>query len=136
MSLPLTLSPEVTEALAEGRPVVALESTIITHGMPWPQNAGTARAVEAAVRAGGAVPATIAILDGRIRVGLDAASLERLARMDGAEATSRLTEAGMQSRLSEIAGMDHVAVVRGLDLPGARETLDVVVAFVDGIVAQ
>ncbi len=89
MSLPLTLSPEVTEALAEGRPVVALESTIITHGMPWPQNAETARAVEAAVRAGGAVPATIAILQGRIRVGLDDAALEALARAQDVRKLSR-----------------------------------------------
>lgn len=75
----LSVAPEVREALAAGRPVVALESTIITHGMPAPRNLETARAVEAAVRAGGAVPATIAVLDGRIRVGLDADDLERLA---------------------------------------------------------
>jgi len=75
----LRMLPEVREALAAGRPVVALESTIITHGMPAPRNLETARAVEAAVRAGGAVPATIALLDGRISVGLDADDLERLA---------------------------------------------------------
>jgi len=75
----LRMLPEVREALAAGRPVVALESTIITHGMPAPRNLETARAVEAAVRAGGAVPATIALLDGRISVGLDAEDLERLA---------------------------------------------------------
>jgi pseudouridylate synthase len=71
-------SAEVAEALAEGRPVVALESTIITHGMPYPQNVETARAVEAIVRNEGAVPATIAVLGGRIRVGLDADALDRL----------------------------------------------------------
>jgi len=75
----LRMLPEVREALAAGRPVVALESTIITHGMPAPRNLETARAVEAEVRAGGAVPATIALLDGRISVGLDAEDLERLA---------------------------------------------------------
>jgi len=75
----LRILPEVREALAAGEPVVALESTIITHGMPAPRNLETARAVEAAVRDGGAVPATIAILDGRISVGLDAEDLERLA---------------------------------------------------------
>lgn len=81
MSRPhLALSPDVAAALAERRPVVALESTIVTHGLPFPQNIETARAVEAAVRDGGAVPATIAVLDGAIRVGLDDASLERLAR--------------------------------------------------------
>ncbi|RYB07651.1 pseudouridine-5'-phosphate glycosidase [Lichenibacterium ramalinae] len=77
-SLPLDLSPEVAEALARGLPVVALESTIITHGMPYPDNVATARAVEEAVRAGGAVPATIVVLGGRIRVGLSAAEIERL----------------------------------------------------------
>ena len=67
-------------ALAEGRPVVALESTIITHGMPYPQNLETARAVEAVVRAHGAVPATIAVLAGTPHVGLTPPQLERLAR--------------------------------------------------------
>jgi pseudouridine-5'-phosphate glycosidase len=76
----LDLHPDVATALAERRPVVALESTIISHGMPWPQNAETAHAVEAAVRAHGAVPATIAVLDGRLKAGLDAAQIERLAR--------------------------------------------------------
>src|SRR3546814_11587448 len=75
----LGVLPEVRDALATGRPVVALESTIITHGMPAPRNLETARRVEAAVRAGGAVPAHIAVLDGRIRVGLTADDLERLA---------------------------------------------------------
>lgn len=75
----LRILPEVRDALAAGRPVVALESTIITHGMPAPGNLETARRVEAELRAGGAVPATIAILDGRIRVGLKADDLERLA---------------------------------------------------------
>ena len=74
----LTYSPEVAAALREGAPVVALESTIITHGMPWPQNVETARAVEAEVRAHGAVPATIAVMGGRIHVGLTEAELDRL----------------------------------------------------------
>lgn len=76
----LQLSPEVLQARFEGRPVVALESTIIAHGMPWPQNLETALAVEAAVRAQGAVPASIAILDGRFCIGLDASQLERVAQ--------------------------------------------------------
>ena len=75
----LSLTPEVAAALHDGHPVVALESTVIAHGMPYPQNAETARAVEAIVRAEGAVPATIAVLDGRIRVGLTGDDLERLA---------------------------------------------------------
>ena len=67
----LDIAPEVRDALASNRPVVALESTIICHGMPYPRNAETAMQVEAAVRDGGAVPATIAILDGRLKVGLE-----------------------------------------------------------------
>lgn len=77
-TLTLDIHPEVAAALAAGRPVVALESTIITHGMPYPQNVETARAVEAAIRAEGAVPATIALLKGKIKVGLSAADLEAL----------------------------------------------------------
>lgn len=76
----LDVAPEVAGALAEGRPVVALESTIITHGMPHPDNLATATVVESVVRSAGAVPATIALLDGRPLVGLDPAALERLAR--------------------------------------------------------
>jgi pseudouridine-5'-phosphate glycosidase len=72
------VAPEVADALRAGRAVVALESTIITHGMPHPQNVATAREVEAVVRAGGAVPATIAILGGRIKVGLSPDELEWL----------------------------------------------------------
>jgi len=74
------LSPEVATALADGGAVVALESTIISHGMPWPQNAETARLIEAEVRAHGATPATIAVVDGVLRAGLDDATLERLGR--------------------------------------------------------
>ncbi|MEH0069564.1 pseudouridine-5'-phosphate glycosidase [Pannonibacter sp. Pt2-lr] len=74
----LVYSAEVQAARAAGKPIVALESTIITHGMPFPQNVETARQVEADIRAAGAVPATIAVLDGRIRIGLDAADLDRL----------------------------------------------------------
>ena len=75
----LAVAPDVADALAANRPVVALESTIIAHGMPYPRNLETAREVEAIIRDEGAVPATIAVLDGRIRVGLDASDLERLA---------------------------------------------------------
>ncbi len=78
MTLPLSFSAEVSAALAAKRPIVALESTIITHGMPWPQNVETARAVEDEVRAAGAIPATIAIMDGQIHIGLEADQLEAL----------------------------------------------------------
>ncbi len=76
---PLVVSVEVADALARGAGVVALESTIITHGMPFPANLETARGVEQAVWDAGAVPATIAVLDGALRVGLDDAALSRLA---------------------------------------------------------
>src|SRR5689334_13105884 len=71
----LLVADEVRAALAEGRPIVALESTLITHGLPHPQNLEVALAAEAAVRAEGAIPATVAIQDGRLRVGLSAAEL-------------------------------------------------------------
>ena len=87
--LPLTFSPEVAEASAAGAPIVALESTIITHGMPFPQNLETARRVEDTVRAAGAVPATIAVMGGAIHAGLDAATLETLARTPDALKLSR-----------------------------------------------
>lgn len=77
---PLAVHPEVAAALAGGVPVVALESTIISHGMPWPRNLETARQVEAAVREQGAVPATVAVVDGRLRAGLAPGELEALAR--------------------------------------------------------
>jgi len=82
-------SDEVAAAQAEGRAVVALESTIITHGMPYPDNLETARAVEAEVRASGAVPATIAVMGGRIRVGLSDAELDALAQAKGVAKLSR-----------------------------------------------
>jgi pseudouridine-5'-phosphate glycosidase len=75
----LVLGPEVRAALAEGRPVVALESTLISHGLPHPHNIAVARASEAAVREAGAVPATVAIHAGRLLVGLSGAQLEALA---------------------------------------------------------
>ena len=76
----LDVHPEVAEALRQKAPIVALESTIITHGMPYPQNVETARALEAIVRAEGATPATIALLDGRIKVGLQSEELEGLGK--------------------------------------------------------
>ncbi|AGA24977.1 pseudouridine-5'-phosphate glycosidase [Singulisphaera acidiphila] len=74
------IAAEVKEALAEGRAVVALESTLVAQGLPWPANLETAQGAEAAVRAAGATPATIAVVAGRIRVGLSALELEHLAR--------------------------------------------------------
>jgi pseudouridine-5'-phosphate glycosidase len=82
-------SAEVSAALREGRPVVALESTLIAHGLPWPANLETARAAEEAVCAEGAVPATVAVWHGRPTVGLDAAQVEHLARASGVRKASR-----------------------------------------------
>lgn len=87
--LPMTFGPEVAAARAAGRPIVALESTIITHGMPYPQNVQTARLVEADIRAAAAVPATIAVMDHRIHVGLDDATLDRLGQASGVAKLSR-----------------------------------------------
>ncbi|WP_127109709.1 pseudouridine-5'-phosphate glycosidase [Pararhodobacter zhoushanensis] len=89
MTLPLIYSAEVADARAQGRPIVALESTIITHGMPFPQNVETARAVEAEIRAAGAVPATIAVMDGQILIGLEDAQLDRLGQAEHVMKLSR-----------------------------------------------
>lgn len=87
--IPLTLGEEVREARREGRPVVALETAILCHGLPRPLNLETARAAEDAVRAEGAVPATCAVIDGRLRVGLDGGALEALGRAEGVAKLSR-----------------------------------------------
>ncbi len=89
MKTPSTVAPEVARAIREGRGVVALESTLITHGLPWPENLETARASEAAVRESGSIPATIAVLGGVIRVGLDEVEIEALARSLGFRKASR-----------------------------------------------
>jgi pseudouridylate synthase len=85
----LHLHPTVQTALAEGRPLVALESAVISHGLPWPDNLHLARDMEAAVRDGGAEPATIALLSGNVHVGLGARELEHLARASGIWKISR-----------------------------------------------
>jgi pseudouridine-5'-phosphate glycosidase len=83
------VSDEVRAAIDEGRAVVALESTVISHGLPRPQNLETARRLEQAVREGGAVPATVAVLGGRLCVGLEEAQLARLAESEGVRKVSR-----------------------------------------------
>ncbi len=88
----ISFSDEVAQARANGAPIVALESTIITHGMPWPQNLETARLVEDEVRAAGATPATIAVLAGRLHVGLSESELEGLAQ---ARDVAKLSRADM-----------------------------------------
>lgn len=87
--LPLTFSPEVDQAMRNGAPVVALESTIITHGMPWPQNMETALKVESEIRSHGATPATIAVMGGRIHIGLTESELQTLAQAQGVRKLSR-----------------------------------------------
>lgn len=86
---PLTYSPLVAEALEADKPVVALESTIISHGFPWPENIELAQEVEAAVQEAGAVPATIAVMDGTIRIGLTKVELEALAKAKDVAKLSR-----------------------------------------------
>lgn len=76
---PIDVHPEVQDALHNQRPIVALETTIVTHGMPYPTNLETARSVESIVRKNGAIPATIGIIEGRVKIGLHSHELERLA---------------------------------------------------------
>ena len=85
----LDISDEVKAALENNKPIVALESTIITHGMPWPQNYHMANQVEDVVRAHGATSATIAVIEGRIKIGLDQSALKTLAQTQGARKLSR-----------------------------------------------
>jgi pseudouridine-5'-phosphate glycosidase len=110
------LHPDVAAALAEGRPVVALESTIISHGMPWPQNVQMALDVEAEVRAQGAVPATVAVVDGRLRAGLSGEQIERLGR-----AGPRVTKASRRDLPFLMAGCLPVAAPPGAE-PGLGAT--------------
>jgi len=98
MTLPLTYSPEVAKARAAGQPVVALESTIITHGMPWPQNVETARLVEQTVRKAGAVPATIAIMAGQVHIGL---SDDELGMLGQARNVMKLSRADLAACLAQ-----------------------------------
>jgi pseudouridine-5'-phosphate glycosidase len=111
------ISEEVREALAAGGSVVALESTIIAHGLPRPRNLEVARALEADVRAAGAVPATIAMLDGQVRVGLDDAGLERIASADVAKLSVRdlpLAAARRVDGATTVAATVHVAARAGI----------------------
>jgi pseudouridine-5'-phosphate glycosidase len=129
---------EVHDALADGRAVVALESTIISHGLPRPDNARLAREFEQAVRDGGAVPATIAVIDGQARIGLDDAALERLANDEGATKVSVRELAAMAARggvgSTTVASTAHLAAAAGITVfatgglggvhRGAQDTFD------------
>ena len=135
----LTFSPLVAAARAAGRPVVALESTIIAHGMPWPENVQTAREVEALVRDLGAEPATIALIGGRIRIGLSDDELEMLGSSDQVHKVSRrelpavLASGGLGA--TTVAGTMICAALAGIEVfvtggiggvhRGAQETFDI-----------
>jgi pseudouridine-5'-phosphate glycosidase len=135
----LTFSPPVAAAQAAGRPIVALESTIIAHGMPYPQNVRTAREVEAVIRDSGAQPATIALIGGRIRIGLSDDELELIARSDNVHKVSRrdlpavLASGGLGA--TTVAGTMICAALAGIEVfvtggiggvhRGAPETFDI-----------
>jgi pseudouridine-5'-phosphate glycosidase len=116
----ITIQPEVADALADGRPVVALESTIISHGLPRPRNLAVARDIEAAVRASGAVPATIALVAGNARVGLDDAALEQIATGDDVVKVSTRDLATVAARggngATTVAATAHLAAQVGIDV--------------------
>ncbi|MCU1498123.1 MAG: psuG [Acidimicrobiales bacterium] len=134
----IQVAPEVAEALAGGGPVVALESTIISHGLPRPRNLQIAADIESAVRANGAVPATIAVVDGIVRVGLDPASLAVIATSDDVVKVSQRELATVAARgghgATTVASTAHLAALVGIDVfatgglggvhRGARETWD------------
>lgn len=120
ISSQLQVSPEVADALSAGQPVVALESTIITHGMPYPQNLGMAQKVEAIIREGGATPATVAIMGGRFRVGLSPADLGLLAEtgMKAAKASRRDVASLLTSKGT--AGTTVATTMQAADMAGIR----------------
>src|SRR5215469_10463607 len=136
----LDIGAEVSTAIEARRPVVALESTIITHGMPFPQNFETALKLEEIVRAQGATPATIAVLDGRFVVGLDRAALERLAKLSGGVVkASRRDLAAVLARNgtagTTVAATMYIAALAGIEIfatggiggvhRGVEETFDI-----------
>ena len=135
----LQFTPEVEQALAAKKPVVALESTIVTHGMPFPENLETALAVEEEVRAAGAIPATIAVMEGQIRIGLDRAALEALAQSEEVMKLSRadlaFALAGRRTGSTTVAATMMAAKLAGIEVfatggiggvhQGVEETLDI-----------
>ena len=134
----MKIAPDVAEALAAGRPVVALESTIITHGLPRPRNLEVARQIEAAVREGGALPATTAMVAGEARVGLDEDSLAAVAERDDVVKCGVRDLAPLAARAgwggTTVAATAHLAARAGIHLfatgglggvhRGARDTWD------------
>jgi pseudouridine-5'-phosphate glycosidase len=114
----LTIHPDVAAALADGRPVVALESTIISHGLPRPANLETAIRIEETVRATGAVPATVAVVDGHVCVGLDESQLDAVAMRDDVVKVSVRDVATLVARggigATTVASTSHVARLAGI----------------------
>jgi pseudouridine-5'-phosphate glycosidase len=114
----LDIAPEIARALKQGGAVVALESTIIAHGMPYPGNLETARELQRIIRAEGALPATIAVLDGRLKVGLDDAALQRLAQSpDMAKASVSdlpILMAGRRNGATTVASTMRIAAMAGI----------------------
>jgi pseudouridine-5'-phosphate glycosidase len=111
------LSPEVSKALDAGKPVVALESTIISHGLPRPRNLEAAKEFEEILRSSGVVPATIAILDGIPHIGLDATGIDRIANEDLAKASVRdipILAAKKASGATTVAATAHLASLAGI----------------------
>ncbi len=117
MSTPFTVSAEVADALAANRPVVALESTIISHGLPRPRNHDAALEFEAILRDAGVTPATIAILDGVPQIGLDAEGVRRIAEEDLVKASVRdipIIAAAGSSAATTVAATSHLAALAGV----------------------
>jgi pseudouridine-5'-phosphate glycosidase len=113
----LVTSQEVSDALAAGKPVVALESTIISHGLPRPRNLEAAKEFEDILRSKGVVPATVAILDGVARIGLDAEGIQRIANEDLAKASVRdipILAARKESGATTVAATAHLAALAGI----------------------
>jgi pseudouridine-5'-phosphate glycosidase len=114
------VAPEVAAALGAGQAVVALESTLIAQGLPWPRNLEAAQAAEAEVRRAGAVPATIAVLGGVIQVGLDSAALERIARSAMASVPERFQKASRRDLAAAVARGSNAATTVSATLWIAR----------------
>ena len=119
---PLRISDEVRAALSDGRPVVALESTIVTHGMPHPHNLETALSVEQTVRDRGAVPATIAIIEGKLVVGVAGGDLERLAWAGHAAAKASRRDVAAQVATGGTAGTTVATTMLIAAMAGIVET--------------
>lgn len=119
MNAYVSINPEVQEALEQGKPVVALESTIISHGMPYPQNVEMANRTEQIIRDQGAVPATIAVIDGKIQVGLSPEQLELLATAEDVAKVSRRDMAQILAS-GKIGATTVATTMIGADLAGIK----------------